>query len=291
MRALSYFTGSDAAWAWTVVLAALGVSIASGALSVFVVSRKVAAIGQGVSHAAFAGLGIAAVLGVAGSGIGLTLVTGVCCVATAILVSWLGDRRGIGDDTAIGVLLVSSMAIGAVCLHAHTRFGVGRPDDVPSVVPGFESILFGSLVEVGIAERNASIGVALLVMLLAWFARRPLLSWAIDDVGARAAGVPTGLVRTALLAAIGVVVVIAVRVTGVVLASALLVLPGAIALRMSERLWTVALLSIGISAGAAAAGLLVSFQFDSPPGASIVLVLALMLGATFLITPRPARDD
>jgi len=118
------------------------------------------------------------------------------------------------------------------------------------------------------------------VVLGLWAGRRPLLFWATDEQTARAFGVPVGLVRGGLMVVLGLVVVTSMKVAGVVLASALLVLPGATALRLSSRLWSVVGWSLVVGAAGVLAGFVVAFEADWPVGPSIVLVqVVLFAGA------------
>jgi ABC-type Mn2+/Zn2+ transport system permease subunit len=175
------------------------------------------------------------------------------------------------------MFLVGSMAVGAllVTMARDHAAAVGR---MPDIRP-WESILFGSVMVAGDVEMVLSIGVMVIVTAAVWLLRRALLFWAFDEDSARAFGVPAGAMRAALMILLALVVVTAMRTAGVVLASALLVLPGATALRLSDRLGTV----VGISLACGVIGLLVgmamSIQLDWQPGPSIVLVMVAMFVA------------
>jgi ABC-type Mn2+/Zn2+ transport system permease subunit len=84
--------------------------------------------------------------------------------------------------------------------------------------------------------------------------------------------------------------VVAMRLAGVVLATAMLVLPGAIAMRMSRRLWVVFGLSIAGGLAGVAAGVVASFELDVAPGPAIVAVLALLFAGVRALTSRTQRD-
>ena len=93
---------------------------ACAVLSPLVVLKRLSFVGQGVSHSAFGGVGVAAVLGALAAG--QTSVVGFCvigafCIAAALGMALVGDRRGLALDTAIGVFLAASMALGIVLLH------------------------------------------------------------------------------------------------------------------------------------------------------------------------------
>lgn len=262
------------------VIAALAVAVQCGVLSVFVVLRRLAFVGHGVSHAAFGGVGVAAVLGFASGMAGATTwVVAAFCVGTALLIGVVAARSNragrptvgaLRDDTVIGITLVGAMALGAVLLHLRARSGVPGS---PSVV----DTLFGSVL--GVRRPDAwvawIVGLGVVAAVVYW--RRPLLLWAFDEPGARSMGVRTTGVRLLLMTLLGLSIVVSMRLAGVLLVTALLVLPGAIALRLTDRLGPAFALSTGASVLGVAGGVLVAFEFDLPPGPSVVGVLIAML--------------
>ena len=266
------------------VICGLGVAVLAAMLAPLIVLRRLAFIGQGVSHAAFGGVGLAAVLGLAGGGLSLLGygVVGVFCIGAALAIGALEERRGGGLDTAIGVVLVASMALGSVLLHA----SAGRPGPAP---PAWESILFGSVAGVGWADAAAAWAGGIVLALLLWWFRRPLWFWAFDENAAEAFGVSTGRLRALSLVMIAAAVVIAMKLVGVVLATALLVLPGAIGLRLSSRLGIVMAWSVVVAVLGVLIGMVVSFEFDALPGAAVVLTLTAVYLVVRTVTPSGAR--
>lgn len=279
MKLLEWLSGPDHVLIVPALVAALAIAVQAGALSALVVLKRLAFIGQGVSHAAFGGVGLAAVLGLTTGG-GLTSLgyfgfIGLFCIATALGIAWVSDRRGLREDTVIGIFLVASMAMGFLLLHLHARRNPG--DRQPSV----ETWLFGSLLEVGRPDAIAAciVGAGLLGAL--WVLRRPMLFWAFDEQAARASGVRVGLMRSALMAMLAVSIVVSMKLAGAVLATALPVLPGAIALRLSSRMGPVMAISMGSALVGVLAGFIVSFETDWPTGSCLVGVLVVMFALTW----------
>ncbi|MFN0010565.1 MAG: metal ABC transporter permease [Phycisphaerales bacterium] len=269
------------------ILAGLAVAVTCSLVSVLVVVKRLGFVGQGISHSAFGGIGVASLLAAYGvletGGAAEMLVVGLFCIGAAVGMALVGRDRKTPEDTAIGLFLVASMALGAILVQVARQHAIeaGRPADVRS----WESILFGSVLLVSRAEVVAAWVVLVGVAASLWAARRPLLLWAFDEDAARAAGVPTGLVRAGLLAVLAVVVVTTMKVAGVVLASALIVLPGATALRLSTRLRPVLALSVAAAVLGLVLGLVLSFELSWQPGPCIALaqtglfVLAALAGA------------
>jgi ABC-type Mn2+/Zn2+ transport system permease subunit len=276
------------------ILGGVAVVLMCGLLSVFVVLKRISFVGQGVSHSAFGGLGVAAVVsvlvpGVAGAATDFVIVV-VFCIAAALGMGMLSDRRSTQADTAIGVVLVGAMALGALLVDfarsaalAGMAGGGGAGGGAGHVrVQSWESILFGSIFAIGPADAALAWGLALAVALTLLLVRRPLLFWALDESAAPAFGVPGRAMRLLLMVLLAVAVVTAMKLAGVVLATALLVLPGALALRLSDRLLTVLALALVAAVASLLAGLVLSFEFNWQPGPSIVLVATALFGAAWL---------
>jgi zinc transport system permease protein len=261
-------------------VAAAAVALACGLLSPLVVLKRAAFAGQGISHTAFAGVGVAALLGLYASGAhpaaGYAVVAAVCALAALGIARLARDPR-VREDTAIGIFLAAAMALGFLLLHAHAaRITAGRAPAGDRAV-AVDDVLFGSLVSVGRADAGVTIAALALIATLAYVFRRELLFWAFDEPAARAFGVRTERTRALFMLLVAAAVVVAMRTAGVVLATALLVLPGAAALRLTDRLAPTFALSAGLSLLGAAAGLVISFELDWPSGPSVVLALVGLL--------------
>ncbi len=283
MRTFDFLVGDSSSLFLPGVVAGLAIAIQCAALSVFVVVKRLAFIGQGVSHAAFGGVGLAAFLGLSTSAtFGLT---GAFCVFTAIAIAHLSRRKETRADTVIGVFLVASMAMGAILLALRGRNpGAGPP-------PSWEGLLFGSIIAVTWTDAILAWCVSLATCITLWCSRRRTLFWAFDETGAEASGVRVGAVRILVLVLLAVAIVTAMKLAGVVLATALLVLPGAIALRLSKRLGPVFVISTLAATLGLALGLVLSFESDLPPGASIVGVLTLAFAIAFALPARSAATN
>lgn len=291
MRTIEYLT-QDPGIFLPPVLTALGVALLGGMLSMLVVLRRLAFVGQGVSHAAFGGVGLALMLGLWGSvfrepWMQVAVVVGFCIGAT-LWISWASRNRGSADrggghdrsDAAIGIALAVSMALGFV-LHRSASMEYGRRGFPP--VPALESVLFGSVTQVGWWEAGATLGLVLVTAAVLWWTRRPMLFWAFDPAGAEGFGVPTQRMRLVLLLLLTLATVMTTRVAGVVLATAVLVMPGAIALGLSRRLGVVQLLAVVVSAAGALGGMVLAFEADRQPGPMIVLTLAALAAGAWAV--------
>ncbi len=240
-------------------------AVLCGALSFFVVLRRLAFAGSGVAHAAFGGVALATLLG---------LPPGFGALAAGLLVAGAAARAsgasGISEDAAIGVATVAAMAAGVVAL-GFVRTNVD-----------LFGLMFGNILTVAPSDLAllAAAAIPVLAALAFWF--RPLLLASIDEDGARAAGVKTSAMRLLVLVLIAVTVVVALKVVGILLVSALLVLPGATARTLFDRWPGLLLGSILIALVMVLGGLLLSVLLDVAPGAAIILLgVALFAAALF----------
>jgi ABC-type Mn2+/Zn2+ transport system permease subunit len=267
------------------VVVGLGVAVMCSLLSVLVVLKRMSFIGQGVSHAAFGGVGVGAVLGLAAGGPTYLAVICLFCLGAAWLIAWLSERGGTTSDTAIGVVLVASMTVGAILLHLAVSRARSHPGEyVPP--PGWESILFGSMTGVTWDDAGVAWSVVAAIVGVLGLVRRPMLFWAFDEPSAAAFGVPARAMRLTLMVLLTLAIVASMQLAGVILATALLVLPGAIALRLSDRLRTVMTLALAVALLGVVGGIVLCFEADWPPGPSIVGVLTV----AFLVTRVRRRD-
>lgn len=285
MKTIDYLTDPMlAGMYWPSIITGIALALMCSLLSVLVVLKRMAFVGQGVSHAAFGGMGIAALLAaITGSTATIGVSTGqyaivfAFCLGAGLLMALLSRRGKIEADTAIGIVLVASMALGSLLIFA-TRSTVQ-----------WESFLFGSILQVGWTDATIACVVGVIILATLVVIRRPLLFWAFDENAARAWGVRTRLMQLILMVMLTLATVTAMRLAGVVLATALLVLPGAAALRLSRRMGRVLLFSILGGVVGVLAGIVLGFEIDVPPGACIVCVLTLYFAGAMayeLLQPR-----
>jgi len=284
MQVYDYLFHSPAApLYWEAIWAAIPIAVVCSLLSVLVVLKRLAFIGQGVSHAAFGGVGLATLLGL--TGIAHFSVIAAFCVVAALGIAWTSDRKAVRTDTTIGIVLVASMAIGILLMQLWVSLR-----DQPWYVEtfgrtttsaGWESILFGSILGVGKDGAWLATIFGTFVLLILWWRRHNLLFYAFDETAAEAFGVRTTRCRYVLMLLLAITVVISIRLSGLILATALLILPGAVALRLSSRFVVVLVLSIISGLTGVLGGLLLSLQFNLPPGACMVMLLVILFVLTW----------
>ncbi|MBD3235193.1 MAG: hypothetical protein GF330_00625 [Candidatus Eisenbacteria bacterium] len=277
--------------------AGLAIAVGCAVLSVFVVHRRMAFIGQGVTHAAFGGVGAALFLELWLPALRHPLlreaIVAFFCVATAILIGRIGRQRRIGEDSAIGIVLVVAMAVGVILIDLRTEWvrRMAAGGELRAVwqgyAPSFHDILFGSILSVTRTEVWVAVGVTAAVLLWVAVFFRGLLFYAVDEEGATAFGLPTVHLHYGLLVALGLMIVVAMRLLGVILISALLILPGITAGLWSRRIVRVIVASMAFAAASLIVGLLASMQIQVlSTGPVIVVVLALFFLVSWITRGR-----
>ena len=261
---------------------ALALAIACAVLSVFVVTRRWAFIGEGISHSGFGGAGtvwaIAAFWSAADRAawapyLGVVLFS----LATAWAIAYFTRTGKINSDAVIGILLAASLAWGILAQQLYW----GRMHRNPV---GWDVFLFGHMAEASApfaaAAATLCAGVVVSVALLG----KELLAYCFDPVVAEASGVPVGFVHYLLLLMIALTIVVGVRVAGSVLVPAMLVLPGATALLLARHMRAVIAGSIFVALVATTIEIAVThFWSFLPTGPIIVLAMFAQFLAAYAL--------
>ncbi len=239
-------------------------------LSFFVIVRRLAFVGMGISHAAFGGVAI----GIA-AGINPVLTAGGFCVLVAGGIGWLSRKGRLHEDTVIGILFAASMAFGVVLVRMAHAYNL----DLMSYL--FGSILALSWTDVIILAVISTLAIAFMLLFF-----KELLFFSFDEETATASGVPVRFVYYGLLVTMALTIVVSIKLVGIILVSAFLVIPGATGLQLSRNYRGALLGSLAAALVSLAVGLKLSFSFDVASGAAIVLGLFGAFLVTVAVSPR-----
>jgi zinc transport system permease protein len=238
------------------LIAALLASIACGIIGVYVVVKRIVFISGGIAHAAFGGIGLGYFLGV-------NPVLGVIpfSIVAALGMGIIGRRTKIPEDTAIGILWVMGMALGVIFVALS-----------PGYAPELFGYLFGSILTVPTSDIILMLSLNAAIIAVVFSLHREFQAIAFDEEYATAIGLPTERLYLLLLCLIALTVVLLIRVVGVILVIALLTIPAAMSRQFTHRLSSMMSLSVFLCAIFTICGLWLSYAFDLPSGATIVLV-------------------
>lgn len=248
-------------------LAGLGVAIAAAPLGCFVVWRRMAYFGDATAHASILGVALAL-------SFEISIFAGVLIVALlmAATVSTLSNR-GYAMDTILGVLAHSALAFGLVAVS----FLQGVRIDLMAY-------LFGEILAVGLLDLTVIWAGALLVLSLLWWRWSALLTATLNPDLAYAAGIDPRREQLVLTLALALVVAVAIKVVGVLLISAMLIIPAATARPFAGTPERMAVMAAAIGGLSALGGLQLAFAFDTPTGPTIVCLAALLFTLSSVTT-------
>ena len=257
------------------LLAGLGVALVAGPLGCFIVWRRMAYFGDSLAHSALLGVALGFLIG-----LNLTVSIAVTAVAFALLLLALQRQRHLASDTLLGILAHSGLAVGLVVLSFFE-----------SVRIDLMSYLFGDVLAVTPADLLWIYGAGLLALAVLAAIWRPLLFATLDEELARAEGVAVERVRIAYMLVIALVIAVAMKVVGVLLITAMLIVPAATARRFARTPEQMAGLAILAGSLAVAAGLGGSLAWDTPAGPSIVVAAAALFLLGTLTGPALRRGS
>jgi ABC-type Mn2+/Zn2+ transport system permease subunit len=249
---LSYDFGQRA------LLAGVLVGVGCAVLAFFVVLRRMAFVGVGISHAALGGVALGVLVGV-----DPVIAALLFSVAVAWLIGATAGRGKLSEETAIGIFFPTAMAFGVALM-------AGTPDYRQNLL----GYLFGNILLVRDADLILAavlVGATLLITLVLF---KELLFISVDEETARASGLPAARLRYLLLTLLAVTIVSAIKVVGIVLVSAFLVIPAATAQIVAPSMRAMMGLSVAFALVSVVGGLWIAWVMDLPSGAAIVLLAA-----------------
>ena len=261
------------AWGWTgygfmrmALLAVLLIAPLYGLLGTMVVDGRMAFFADSLGHSSMTGVALGVMLGLH-TPLWAMVAFGVLY---ALLLTWVKARGGASTDTTIGVFSATGMALGIVLLSRSGGFAK------------YSGYLIGDLLAVGRGDVAAA-AVVLVFVLVYWCVfYNPLLMTGVSGALAASRGIRTRLMETGFACLLAMVVMLSVRWVGVLIISAMLVLPSAAARNLARNVRAYHLLAVLIALVCGVLGLLLSFAWGTASGATIVLALAVCYGVTLV---------
>lgn len=254
---------------WRGLLAGLGVALIAGPLGCVVVWRRMAYFGDSLAHSALLGVALGLLLSVE-----LNLGILAVCFAFALFVAVLQRQRQLAVDTLLGILAHSMLALGIVVLSL--------TEGVRVDLMGY---LFGDMLAVTQADLLTVYagGIAVLAVLATIW--RALIALTVHEELARAEGVPVQVVRLVFTLLLAALVAVAMKIVGVLLVVALLVIPAATARLFARTPEGMAVTASAAGCIAVAGGMQSSLLWDTPSGPSVVVVAFLLFVLSHALAP------
>lgn len=249
------------------IIAGVFVAVLLGWLGTFIVTRRMSLIGDGLAHASLAGIALALLLGWAPLPVAV-----VFSMIMAALIYLLEKKTKISGDMAIALMFTTGMAIGIILLHFYQGYQ-----------PELVSYLFGNILTVNSYDliNILAFGGVILICLLLFYRR--ILFCTFDPIGAYLSGIKVWIYDLVLYLSVAVAIILSIKLIGIILVSALLVTPSAIAKLFSHSFRQFTYLAIITSVVIVFFGLLLSYFLDLPSGAVIVLLGTLLFVLSGLV--------
>jgi zinc transport system permease protein len=237
------------------LLAAALVGIAAPAIGVYLVQRRLSLMGDGIGHVALTGVGVGLL-----AGIFPVLTALVAAALGAVVIELLRERGRIAGDVALAIVFYGGLAGGALLASMS-----------PSGLTGLLPYLFGSVLGVETQDLVVVAAVAFVVVGITTLLHKELFAVANDEDVARVSGLPVRAYNLLVAVTAAVTVAVTMRVVGILLVSAMLVLPVAAVQQLTRSFRSTVLLASVLGFGVSVGGLVLAWYIDSVPGATIVL--------------------
>ncbi|MGY1723376.1 metal ABC transporter permease [Blastococcus sp. SYSU DS0533] len=255
------------------LLASLMVGLAAPAVGVFLVQRRLSLLGDGLGHVALVGVGVGVLTSTAPVGAAL-----VAAIAGAVLIELVRARGRTSGDVALAVLFYGGIAGGVVLLSLAP----------PGQATNLDAYLFGAITTTSAGDLVAFGVITVVILSVVWLLGQRLYAVSDDEEYARAVGLPVLALNVVLAALVASTVVLSMRVVGLLLISALMILPSAVAQLLAGSFRQALLLACGIGLVISVTGTTASYYTGTPSGGTIVL---LAIGLFLLVTLAVAVRD
>lgn len=249
------------------------ISLCAALLGVSLVLKRYAMIGDGLSHVGFGTLAVAAALNMSPLRLTIPVV-----VLSAFGLLRLSENSKIKGDAAIAIISSGALAIGVMTVSLTT----GMNTDV-------YNYLFGSILSLSQEDTVLSIGISIIVLILFILFYHRLFAITFDENFAAATGTRTKLYNLVIAILTALTIVLGMRMMGALLISSLIIFPALTAMKVCKRFWTVTLTAAVISLVCFILGMVISYKWVAPSGASIVCVNMILFLLFSLVATIKAR--
>ena len=242
-------------------------------IGVYVVLKGLSFIGAGIAHASFGGVAIGIALGINPVWSAI-----VFCLMVAWGIGAVTRKGNVKEDTAIGIFFASTMALGVLIIGLMRGYQVD-----------LFSYLFGSIIAVTPQDVWTTVVITAVVLGCVGVFFKDLMFVVFDPEMAEVTGIPAAKLYFLLISMMALTVVMSIKVVGIVLVSALIVIPAAAAYQLTEKFRTMMALSVIFGVGSTVVGLMLSDWLRTASGATIVLLATLLFFVCAAFSPRRRR--
>ncbi len=246
------------------IISGIAIAILCSVVGLFLVLRRYSLFGDAVAHSSFGGIAF-------GLLIGIYPLWGAYIVSlfSALVITKIRQKFDISGDAAVAVLLSTGIAVGLILISLAGGFTID-----------IFSFLFGSILLVSIEDTILILGLTGAILIVILLLYRQLIYSTFNEEQAKVSGIPVDKINYLIVFIAGITVVTSIQLVGILLISALFVIPNVTAIMYGRSFKQTALISIVFAVSSVICGILVSYVFDITPAGTIVLLSIAILGVT-----------
>ncbi len=248
------------------LITGIAAAVCCAMVGLYLVLKRYSLFGDALSHMAFGGIALGYFLNV----YPIWTAT-VVSVSAAMGITKLRKSTKISGDAAIAVMLSSGLGMGVILVSAAHGFTID-----------LFSFLFGSVLLTSISDTLSFLGISCGIIAILIIYRRPVLHFTFDEEQAKVNGIPVEKLNYLFIALAAITVIMTMRLVGILLISALIVLPNITSMMMGKGFKKTMAISISLSIAATVTGIILSYPLNLAPSGSIVMILVAMYVCTLL---------
>ncbi len=249
------------------IVSGIAIALLCSVVGMFLVLRRYSLFGDAIAHSSFGGIAAGLLIGI------YPLWTAyIVSLASALIITRIRQKFEISGDAAVAVLLSSGIAVGLILISLSGGFTID-----------IFSFLFGNILLVSVEDTVlilALTGSILIVILLLY---RQLIYSTFNEEQAKVSGIPVEKLNYLIVFIAGITVVTAIQLVGILLISALFVIPNVTAIMYGRSFKQTAILSMAFAVSSIVAGILISYVFDITPSGTIVLLVIGIMAVTMCL--------
>lgn len=238
------------------LVSGIAIALLCSVVGLFLVLRRYSLFGDAVAHSSFGGIAVGLLIGI------YPMWTAyVVSLVSALVITRIKQKFDISGEAAVAVLLSSGIAIGLILISISGGFNVD-----------IFSFLFGSILLVSVEDTVLVLGLTGIILIVILLLYRELIYSTFNEEQAKVSGIPVEKINYLIVFIAGITVVTSIQLVGILLISALFVIPNVTAIMYGRSFKQTALLSIAFAVSAVIVGILISYLFDITPSGAIVML-------------------
>jgi len=246
------------------LVSGIAIALLCSVVGLFLVLRRYSLFGDAVAHSSFGGIAVGLLIGI------YPMWTAyVVSLVSALVITRIKQKFDISGEAAVAVLLSSGIAIGLILISISGGFNVD-----------IFSFLFGSILLVSVEDTVLVLGLTGIILIVILLLYRELIYSTFNEEQAKVSGIPVEKINYLIVFIAGITVVTSIQLVGILLISALFVIPNVTAIMYGRSFKQTAFLSIAFAVSAVIVGILISYLFDITPSGAIVMLSIAIFAVT-----------